>query len=617
MENQVLLTPLKRFFNLLKLDNRDIVYIYIHSILAGLIALSLPLGVQAIIGLIAGGSMSAALIILVLVVTLGTVFSGLIKLMQISITEKIQRRIFARSALDFSYRIPKFKMDFLSKLYPPELVNRFFDTINIQKGLPKILIDLTSATLQIAFGLILISFYHPFFAFFGLALLILLVTIFWLTGASGMRTSLMESKYKYKVAHWLEDMAQTIPAFKFFGKAPLGLKRADELVCSYLGHREKHFRVLVIQYSHLIALKTILTGSLLMLGSYLVIQNQINIGQFVAAEIVVLQVIASVEKLIVEMDTIYDVLTGVEKIGYVTDLPLEDEGGLPFEEIDEGKGLQIELRELSFQFNEADNLTINKLSTVIPSGQHIAIAGYNGSGKTTLLQLLMGYFTNFKGNILYNGIPLKNLDLLDLRQNIGHYSPETSIFQASIKENISLGRKDVGLKEVIKASKIVGLDRTINNMPKGYETELISEGRNISGNMRTKIMLARAIANNPRLLIIEGDLRSLERTEYEDILSYLTAKERPWTLVISTDDPFVTAQTDRTIILKDGKIVKDGSFQDILTCTHFRPIFLPNIPENILQLIPHNTNGNHGTTNGNGNSNGNGNDSAEQIEYPN
>jgi len=573
MENTVLLPPLKRFFKLLELDRKSILYIYLYALLAGIITLSLPLGVHAIIGLIAGGNMSASLIVLVVAVTLGSMLTGIMKIMQISITENIQRKIFARSALDFAYRIPKLNMDALSEAYPPELVNRFFDTLTIQKGLPKILIDISTAVLQIAFGLLLITFYHSFFAFFGLILLVLLLTIFWLTASAGLKTSLQESKYKYRVAYWLEDMARTIPAFKLFGEAPLSLRKTDKLVYSYLSSRNKHFRVLLLQYGNLVALKTILTGSLLLLGSYLVIQNQINIGQFVAAEIVVILVIASVEKLILSMETIYDVLTGLEKIGFVMDLPLESDKGLKFKDIDSGKSLQVELKDLFFQFDDADAPTVNAVSFRVEPGQKINIAGYNGSGKSTMLELMLGQFDRFKGNVLYNGFPIRSLNLIDLRGNIGHFGNEVAIFNGSILDNITLGRDNVGIKEAIKAAQEVGLSEFVERLPNGYDTRLISEGRNIPGNIKTKIRLARCIAGSPKMILAESGLQSLERSEYESIIKLLTAEDAPWTLLIISNDPYVAQKCDQTIILENGKIVKKGKYNDLGNSPHFIPIF--------------------------------------------
>lgn len=584
MENLILLPPLKRFFKLLELDKKSILYIYLYALLAGFITLSLPLGIQAIIGLIAGGNMSASLIVLVVAVTLGSMLSGIMRIMQISITENIQRKIFARSALDFAYRIPKLNMDALSEAYPPELVNRFFDTLTLQKGIPKILIDISTAVLQIAFGLLLITFYHSFFAFFGLVLLVLLIAIFWFTASMGLKTSLVESKYKYKVAYWLEDMARTIPAFKLFGRAPLAMKKTDDLVCSYLGSRQKHFRILLIQYGNLVALKTILTGSLLLLGSYLVIQNQINIGQFVAAEIVVILVIASVEKLILSMETIYDVLTGLEKLGFVMDLPLENDKGLAFKEIDSDVGLNVEMKDLYFKFEDANHPTVNNISLSVKAGQKINLAGYNSSGKSTILDLLLGQFDQFNGNILYNGFPIRSLNLLDLRGHIGHFGTETAIFHGSILDNITLGREDVSLRDAIEAAQQVGLSDYVERLPNGYDTQIITEGRNIPGNIKIKLRLARCIAGNPKMILVENGLQNLERAEYERIVELLTAKDAPWTLLIISNDPFVAERSDQIVIMDKGTIAAQGKFEEIQRGPHFSPIYTTSISKILHRL---------------------------------
>ncbi|MCB0374827.1 MAG: ABC transporter ATP-binding protein, partial [Sinomicrobium sp.] len=239
--------PIQRFFGLLRLDRKDISYIYVYAIFSGLITLSLPLGVQAIIGLIAGGNLSASLFLLVGIVTAGTAFSGILKVMQLSVMENIQRRIFARSAFDFSYRMPRMRLHALDTYFPPELVNRFFDTITLQKGLPKIIVELSAAVLQILFGLILIAFYHPFFVFFGGFLLLLIYLVIRYTGSKGLQTSIQESNYKYEVAYWLEEQARAVNTFKLAGNDTLALRKTDRLVTNYLGARKKHFQVLLTQ----------------------------------------------------------------------------------------------------------------------------------------------------------------------------------------------------------------------------------------------------------------------------------------------------------------------------------------------------------------------------------
>ncbi|MCB0626826.1 MAG: ATP-binding cassette domain-containing protein, partial [Saprospiraceae bacterium] len=440
--------PVKRLFRLLELDRKDITFIYLYAIFAGLITLSLPLGIQAIIGLIAGGAMSSSLVLLIVVVTVGTALTGLLKVMQLTVTETLQRRIFTRSAFEFAFRIPRIRMESLAREYPPELVNRFFDTLTLQKGLPKILMDFSTAFLQIIFGLILISFYHPFFVFFGLILLLVLAAIFRFTGPGGLKTSLQESKYKYAVAHWLQELARSVTTFKLSGTSRFPLEQTDGLVVNYLDARRQHFRILLFQYGNIVAFKTIVTGALLILGSILVIDNQINLGQFVAAEIVVILITSSVEKLILTMETIYDVLTGLEKIGAVTDLPLDADEGIRFEEVDTGRGMEVELRDLAFRFDDAEQPTVDGLDLHIEAGERICVAGYNRSGKSTLIQLIAGLFNDYQGSISYNGIPMRNFCLPSLREYIGDHTSQEDIFRGSILDNIRLGHEEVDLQDV-------------------------------------------------------------------------------------------------------------------------------------------------------------------------
>lgn len=565
--------PHQRFFSLLKIDRKDITYVYIYAIISGLITLSLPLGIQAIIGLIAGGSLSASLFVLVGVVTAGTAFSGILKVMQLSVMETIQRRVFARSAFDFSYRLPRMELNTLSAYYPPELVNRFFDTLTLQKGLPKIIVELSAAALQILFGLVLIAFYHPFFVFFGVFLLVLVYLIVRFSGPMGLQTSIQESDYKYEVAYWLEEQARAVNTFKLAGNDTMALQKTDGLVSNYLNARSKHFKILLTQYGSIVAFKTIITASLLLLGGYLVIDNQINIGQFVAAEIVIILVIAAVEKLIINMDVIYDVLTSLEKLGKIMDLPLEKEGDLTFSQLNESEGLSVSIRNLYFQFSDARSPTLRGLDLEVAPGEKVVIAGYNRSGRATLMRVISGLYTNFSGQVCFNGFPVNNLNLGSLRKYIGDYSVYEDIFKGTILENISLGHSSVSIEEVIRAAQQLGLHEFIASQPQAYHTELLPEGRNIPQHMRTRMMLARCILANPLLLTVEGFFSGMEKGDRELVINTLTAKDRNWTMLAVSDDPMLAKRCDRIIILKEGEIVASGSYQQLKTHPHYRAVF--------------------------------------------
>lgn len=578
-------SAMQRFFRMLQLDQGDITYVYVYAIFAGLINLSLPLGIQAIIGQIVGGAITTSIILLVAVVTIGTALTGILKVMQITVTESIQRKIFARSAFEFAYRIPKFHLEKILKDYPPELVNRFFDTLTLQKGVPKLLIDFSTAILNIVFGLLLISFYHPFFVFFSLVLITILVAIFRITGPGGLKTSLNESKYKYKVVYWLEELARSLTTFKMAGNNRFALQQTDELVANYLDNRKKHFRILMIQYGNIVGFKTVITLALLFLGSNLVIQNQINIGQFVAAEIVIILVLNSVEKLILSMETIYDVLTAVSKIGSVVDLPLDQDDGLQYDEINKVGGIGVALDNVSFKYGDAQNYTIEDLNLKINPGEKVCLSGFNGAGKATLIQLIMGLYRDYSGQITHNGFPLRNICRDSLNTHIGSYSQLSDIFRGNIIENILLGHEDLGLSAVIEVAEKTGLREYIQTLKDGYQTMLLPGGSNVPGSVRAKILLCRALVSHPKLLVFEEFFSKLEFKDQIRIAKYLTEETNGTTLIVVSNNPTIASFFKRVIILRKGKIVADANLETIQKTNFYEEVFygnqklIPEVPE--------------------------------------
>lgn len=555
------LHPFQRLFRLLRPESKDILYVYTYAIFNGLINLSLPLGIQAIINLITGGQLSTSWTVLVVFVMIGIAMTGGLQVFQLTITERLQQRIFTRASFEFAFRIPRIKMESVHKYYVPELVNRFFDTLSVQKGLSKILIDFSTATLQIMFGLILLSFYHPFFIIFGLALILIVYLIFRLTGPQGLSTSLKESKYKYEVAHWLEEVGRNMGTFKLAGKSDLPMQKTDELVSSYIDARKSHFKVLVKQYINMVTFKVIVAAGLLIMGSILVIDQQINLGQFVAAEIVILLIISSVEKLILSMETIYDVLTALEKIGYVTDLPLENIDGIELE--DDEKGMAVKIKNLNFKFPDNRKSILNDINLEINSGERICISGYNGSGKSTLIKVIAGLYENFEGSINYNGIPLGNLNTENLRSYIGDSLHEEKLFKGSLYENISLGRPGVSMPMVLKVVEKVMLMDFVQNLKDGFNTIIDPEGKNLPDSIQTKIILARSIACKSRLLLITDHLNKLDPVEGRKIIDFLVSPENPWTLMVISTQEEIAAKCDRVVLMKDGFIIADDHFKHL------------------------------------------------------
>jgi ABC-type bacteriocin/lantibiotic exporter with double-glycine peptidase domain len=570
MENKLSLTPIKRFFNLLKVDKQEILSIYVYAVFNGIVALSLPLGIQAIINLITGGLVSTAWIVLVVFVIAGVGLTGVMQIMQLTIAENIQQKLLTRSAFEFAYRIPRMKMEALNKIYGPELVNRFFDTLSVQKGLSKILIDFSSATLQVIFGLILLSFYHPFFILFSLILVVIVILIFQFTAPQGLRTSLTESKYKYEIAHWLEELARAMDTFKLAGKSPLPLNKTDKIVEGYLTARKAHFRTLVVQFVNLVGFKVVIAAGLLLIGGLLVINEQMNIGQFVASEIIIILVLASIEKLILSMETIYDVLTAIEKIGSVSDIPLERITGEKIEIIGDD-GLDVNLKNISFKFEDTQVELLKNIDLHVASGEKICLSGFTGSGKSLLLQIIAGLYDDYTGSVAFNGIPIRNWDMEDLRSHIGDFVANGDIFHGTLEENITLDKPGITLDDVQKIAEIVGLTEFVESLPDGYNTVMVPEGKNLAEHIRRRINLARSLVGNPRLVMLEDDFNLMAEEYKQNLLNYLMAEK--WTVIAVSNDPDVAGQFEKVAVMDKGKLIAFDSFKEIKKQSWYSNLF--------------------------------------------
>lgn len=552
---KMMLTTWQRLMGLLTLEKKDVLQVFYYAIFAGLVNLSLPLGIQAIINLIQGAQVSTSWIVLVVLVTVGVAFVGLLQLMQIRIIENMQQKIFTRASFEFTYRFPKIKMDELRNYYPPELANRFFDTLTVQKSLAKILVDFPAALLQIIFGLLLLSFYHPFFIIYGLLLILLIYVVFKFTAQRGLETSLEESKNKYKVAHWIEEVARCIVSFKLSGKTSHAIDKNDALVSSYLDARESHFRILVIQFIQMIGFKVLVTAGLLLIGGLLVLNQEMNIGQFVAAEIIILLVISSVEKLILGLETVYDLLTSLEKLGQVVDKELESqEGERPF---GENEGFHLELRGVTYGVPGRNKVILDDINLKVSPTCTILLKGPAGSGKSTLLRLMAGILTPDSGQIFVNEVSLQGVNLSYYRSHIGQSMPEESPFEGTILDNLTFGDKSISMERIYWALEKTKLLSFVKEQPLGLKTVLYPEGKQIPFTVGKKLVLARSILKSPKLLLLKDPLDHFNPEESEEVMQFLTDPSNGWALVVVSDNKEWTTSCQRVVHLKDGRIIKE------------------------------------------------------------
>jgi ABC-type bacteriocin/lantibiotic exporter with double-glycine peptidase domain len=540
----------RKLVAILQLDKKEVSAIYIYAILAGLVQLVTPLGIQSIIGFVMAGALSTSIVVLIAVVVLGVFLNGLFQIRQLQIIEKIKQKIYTRDALSFAQKIPHLNLEKLDNYYLPELVNRFFDTINLQKGIEKILLEIPAAFIQILFGIILLSLYHPIFIAFGIVLVLLLYIILATTLPKGFTKSLLASDYKYKTAGWLQELARVVKTFKYGEKTSLHIEKTDDLVSNYLLARTSYFKILLTQFWSLVVFKIIITAAMLIVGVYLLLNQQINIGQFIAADIVILAVISSVEKLIQTLDKAYDTLTAIEKLDKIKSAELESAGS---EKITTNNGIKIDFKNVSFSYPNGKSV-LNDINIDIKEGEKVLIVGNSGSGKSTLLRLLTGTFTNFTGSIRINNLAIGSYSIDSLRSNTGVLISQQDIFQGTIRDNVTMGDSSITNDDLYNITKVTGLETFIEELEIGFDTAIDPAGKKLPEKIKQGVLLARALLSKKSLMLLENPFDGLEKDTIENVKVFMAKSENTTMLVTaashSNDEIF-----DKIIYLENGSVL--------------------------------------------------------------
>ncbi len=539
---------IEKIFTLLRLDKKDISLIYFYSILAGIVSFILPLGIQAIIGFVMAASFSTSILILIALVIVGTFLNGLFQIKQLQLIEKIEQTLFVRYTFEYASRLPKLNLEKLDAYYLPELVNRFFDISSLQKSLHKVLVDIPTALFQVIIGTILLSFYHPLFIAFGLFMLLIVFIILRFTSQKGFLTSIETSDYKYKIGAWLEEISRSIKSFKFAKNSTLHIQKIDSLTVGYLSARTSHFKILKIQFWSLISFKLATTAAMLSIGVWLLVNQQINIGQFIASDIVIILIMGSIEKLIGNMDQVYDTLTSVEKLDKIVESEIEHSGSILIPNVQNGLSLVFE--NVSYQY-DFQNDALTNFNLELKAGQWAHITGRSGTGKSTVLRLLTGAFRNYTGKLLLNGLPLSNYDIFSLRENSGILLGQQNIFLGTLKENITMGIQSFTTEQIMEKANLTGLNTFIEYSEFGLDTHIDPVGKRLPAEIRQLILLTRAIMGNSSLILLENPFRYLNKSQIDEFIGYL--KKNKATVIIASESEECQPYCDVIVKLENRK----------------------------------------------------------------
>jgi putative ABC transport system ATP-binding protein len=504
-------TPFDRVRALVSAEKSDVLVIAVYGALVGLTTLAVPVAVQALVSSVGLGTVLQPIVVLTVLLTLVLAFAGFLRVAQAKLVELLQERLFVRSALDLAARLPS-RDDLAEGGHGPEQVNRFLDVVTVQKSAAGLLLDGLALVLQLVLGLALLAFYHPLLLAFDVILIAAVVFVVLVLGRRGPSTSITESKAKYTVLAWLEEVARHPSTFRAESARTFALETTDRKLGDYLAARRQHFRILLRQIVGSLILHTLASSLLLGLGAWLVLQGQLSLGQLVAAELVVTAVVSGVAKLGKHLESYYDLVAALDKLGHLAEMKTEPSRGAPIADVG---ALSLTLR-----FD-------GKAHAFLPASR----TRLSGEGASELLAALYG-----EGNpeLRVEGAPIAEVELGSYRDLVARVK-EPEVFEGTVLENVRVGRADITVADARNALETVGLGARIAGLPDGIHSAIEPAGANLSHADALRLTLARALARKPRLLLLDGTLERLTHPLPDPLKRALFGTDRETTLVVRSE----------------------------------------------------------------------------------
>ena len=540
-------SPTERLHKLLSLEQGDLWVIVGYSAAIGILALVTPVAVQVLVNQVAFTVLLQPVVLMTLFVLLGWGLSAVLRMLQVQVVELLQQRLFVRTAADLALRLQRAQITVFERTHGSEIVSRFLDIVTLQKSCAGLLLDGLGIFLQSTMGLLVLAFYHPTLLAFDVALLACILLILGGLGRGGVATSITESRAKYAVVDFLMQVARRPLLYKSTEGAARVVAQTDALLDTYVEARRRHFRVVLRQIGGSVALQALGSAALLCLGGALVIAGQLTIGQLVAAEIIVSSVVAGIAKLGKHLESYYDLMASLDKLGHLEDLPEERQGGVVAPR-GPGAGASVRLHDVTAGYGAGPALLQHVHLSLAP-GEHVAIVGERGSGKSLLCDLLLGLRTPEHGFIEIDGQDLRDVSLDSLRSQV-RLLRSPAFVAGTLADNLRGSRPEAAPPLLRDALQAVGLREELSAARGGLHAGLTSEGHALSSGQRRRLAVARILVEQPRLLLIDdGGVFTSEE------LGPLLAARAPWTVIYcaQTADP-LAQRMPRRFFVRDGGI---------------------------------------------------------------
>lgn len=312
-------------------------------------------------------------------------------------------------------------------------------------------------------------------------------------------------------------------------------------------------------------IQTLITVGLLWFGAWQVIHDELTIGQLVAFNMLLGNVINPFNRLTMMWNELQEVLIAVERIEDVIDAPLEEDPEDASRQYLPPLVGHIQFENVTFRYQTQNEVnTLENLSFEVLPGQTVALVGRSGSGKTTIAKMVLGFYTPIEGRILVDGYDISSLSLQSLRSQVGVVDQDTFLFGGTISENISLGCSNAKFPEIVQAANQAGAHEFIQELPMGYKTQIGEGGGMLSGGQRQRIAIARALLGNSRLLILDEATSNLDTESERIIQNNLSTLTRNRTTLVIAHRLSTIHNADLILVLDRGVLVESGNHDELM-----------------------------------------------------
>jgi ABC-type bacteriocin/lantibiotic exporter with double-glycine peptidase domain len=500
------------------LDKATILSIVMISILVSLLTLSIPIAAQTLVNLIAFGKLLQPVITLSIMVLILMIALGALNIWQIIIIEVIQQKLMVKISLNLTRQFTHLSLDNFSSHHGPELVNRFFEVVTIKKALSSLLLYGVNLSLQLFFGLILLLFYHPLFLVFDGFIVLSIVVIVFLPYRKGLNSAEKECTEKHRVGAWLEELLTNRFLFRFNRYHHYAAQQTDKCLVSFLKARNMHFKQLIKHQIGFYLLSAIASSLLLGLGGYLVINNQLSLGQLVAAEIVLGALIYAFKRFGVLLENYYDLVASEHKIDAVFNLPTEP--------------IKAELSELIIPIKNITIVTQNQEKASSTPDNPLVVCVNESQTQTSFTDFILGFENNANLKIYVND----TLCHEEYRRSIREHTlliRDKEWFAGSIYDNLRLNQPSFSIPKLKELLKSFGLMDKIMNQSDGLKSIIYDWERVFTELELMRLMVIRALLAKPQLIVIDRAFDKLPTKEIELMLSHLTTLDKTLLIIVT------------------------------------------------------------------------------------